>query len=213
MSQISKNLAATMAADAIYVGGNWGFMLKNNIDYQRTVELLREDREVSFIETQNGVIVFSDYKYLLGVLNQVGAVTSDVQIKIQQREKEASADLGRLMQDILNGRSKYGISGEGYKEVNIALYSCNTTNKIRVNGVEYPAFPLTVMEACKEIVKYSKNVPIYLYIGDSFEEIHNFKKPDDINKILRNLEIANSLNGAFLTIRLEIPVMTNRMVR
>ena len=61
---VGLNVAAVTAADSFFVGGNWGFVLSEDEDFNRTYELLcSAGNSVRMTEVSNGVIVFVDHNY------------------------------------------------------------------------------------------------------------------------------------------------------
>lgn len=199
------NMAAVIASNSVYVGGNWGFVSNTNDDYERIYACMvnNENSKFNIVEVSNGLLVFCDINYLYKAVSQVEVLTPEVTNKVKTR---ASSELGKLQQflmSIKNKNCKYGTKVDDFIEYDIALYCCNSMNKIRLNGKEYPAFSLTVMEACREILKLGNVIPIYVNMGDSFKNIKDMKSNDDVDKIMSALEISNTLTGAFLTIRVK----------
>lgn len=199
------NMAAVIASNSVYVGGNWGFVSNVNEDYERIYACMvnNDNPKYSVVEVSNGLLVFCDTNYLYQAVSQVEVLSPDITNKVKTR---ASSELGKLQQflmSIKNKNCKYGTKVEDFIEYDIALYCCNSMNKIRLNGKEYPAFSLTVMEACREILKLGSVIPIYVNMGDSFKNIKDMKSNDDVDKIMSALEISNTLTGAFLTIRVK----------
>ena len=72
---------------------------------------------------------------------------------------------------------------------------------MRVNGIEYPAYSLSIVEAVKEIIKLKNHLDIYISTKDSFISLNEINNLNDINKLSEGLEISNTLTGVFLTIR------------
>ena len=89
-----------------------------------------------------------------------------------------------------------------YVEYNIGLYSCNNLHKVRVNGIEYPAFSLTLQEALKEIIKLRDKMTIYANTQDGFFELNQLLSQKNMSVFYNGMDIANSTNAVFLTIRI-----------
>jgi hypothetical protein len=74
---------------------------------------------------------------------------------------------------------------------------------MRINGIEYPAFTLSLSEALKEIVKLNSKLSIYVYVSNGFDKLSNVLASEALEAVYSGLEIASSGTGAFLTLRFE----------
>lgn len=201
MNSNVMNYAAVIASNSFYVGGNWGFVLKDNEEYNQILTILRQDKNVKYLTVSNGLIVFCDMGYLTQTISQVESVTPEIVEKQKSRASIEIVEFQKFLTQIVHSSSKYGIVEDGYTEYNIGLYSCNNLHKIRLNGVEYPAFSLSIVEACKEILKISNVMDVYINAEGKFVNIKKLQEGLKIQNIVSNLEISNTLTGAFLTIR------------
>ena len=203
MNDNSMNLAAVIASNSFYVGGNWGFVLKENEEYEKIINILKSINNggINLLEVSNGMIVFCNTQYLANAINQVDPISTDVWNKQNTRLKSEILEFQKFLTGILRGNSKYGEKRNGYIEYNIGLYSCNNLHKMRVNGIEYPAYSLSIVEAVKEIIKLKNHLDIYISTKDSFISLNEINNLNDINKLSEGLEISNTLTGVFLTIR------------
>lgn len=196
------NMAAVIASNSFYVGGDWGFVLNTNEDYDSIFNILKSDSNIKVIEVSNGLIVFCDPQYTLSAISQIEEVPNDVREKQQTRLQTEILEFQKFLTDILREKNKYGVDYGTYMEYHIGIYSCNSTHKIRLNGIEYPAFALTLKEAFKEIKKLQSRLDVYINTYEGFvglSEIDNF---ESFVFVLEGLEISNTLTGAFLTIRI-----------
>ena len=199
---VGLNVAAVTAADSFFAGGNWGFVLSEDEDFNRTYELLcSAGNSVRMTEVSNGVIVFVDPKYLQNVLSQVEQITPDIMNKHQTRAQVETAEFQNFLMSALKGQSKYVRRQANFEEYCIGLYSCNNLHKIRLNGIEYPAYSLTVLEALKQISQLTKYVDVYISIGDTFEDLRNIISNNRMEDVNNGLEISPSRTGVFLTVR------------
>lgn len=196
------NMAAVIASNSFYVGGDWGFVLNSNEDYETIFNMLKSDSNVKVIEVYNGIIVFCNPQYTLSAISQVEEVSAEDKEKQQTRLQTETLEFQKFLTDILRDKCKYGVDCDTYKEYNIGIYSCNSTHKIRLNGVEYPAFSLTLKEAFKEIKKLQGRLSVYINTYDGFFEISDINTSEMFLSMLEGLEISNTLTGAFLTIRI-----------
>jgi hypothetical protein len=199
---VGLNVAAVTAADSFFVGGNWGFILKDDEDFNKTFELLRSaGNSVRMVEVSNGFIVFVDPKYLQNVLSQVEQITPDIMNKHQTRTQMETAEFQNFLMNALKGQSKYMRRQANFEEYCIGLYSCNNLHKIRMNGVEYPAYSLTVLEALKQLSQLTKYVDVYVGANDGFEDLRTIISNNQMDMVNRGLEISPSRTGVFLTVR------------
>lgn len=200
---LSQNYAAVIAADSFAIGGNWGFVLRENPDFQQIMQILEADRNVKMFKVSNGVIVFCDVNYLGATIQQADPSFIDANVMYLQQNRQAiqTQEFQKFLTTVIQNNSIYGEQGEGYTEYNIAIYSCNNLNKLRLNGIVYPAFSLTYAEVFKEIAKLHHSVDVYMNVGGTFENLKHLIKREDYVRIASNLEISKTLNGVFLTIR------------
>ena len=130
MNGIGLNMAAVMASDSLYVGGNWGFLLKENEEYEQILGYLSQEPNIRMTEVSNGIIVFVAPNYLQSVVSQVEQLTPDILNKVNTRVNEEVPVLQKLLNDIYKGKTRYGFRKNGYEEYAIGIYSCNNTNKM-----------------------------------------------------------------------------------
>lgn len=204
-TNLSQNYAATIASDSFNVGGNWGFVLKENPDYNKIVQILQADRTVRMIEVSNGLIVFCDSNYLMQLIQQVSpeTLTQDVMFMQQNRKQVELQELQKFFMSVVQKNSIFGEDKGSYKEYNIGLYCSNTTHKIRLNGKVYPAFAITFQEILNELAKVKRHITVYVNMGESFENLANLVNKEDMSIMAYNMEISKTLTGVFLTIRVE----------
>lgn len=199
---VALNMAAVAASDSFYVGGNWGFILDTHPDYERILKILNGvDNSVRIIHVSNGLILLVNPTYLQSVISQVEPVTPEILNRHQTRVASESKEFQTLINSIYQGNCRYANRGVNYEEYVIGVYSCNNLHKIRLNGVEYPAYNLTILEALKTLNVLTKYVDIYINVGGHFEDLKNVISNNMINEVYNGMEISNTLTGAFFTIR------------
>lgn len=202
MDNRAINMASVIAADSFYSGANWGFLLEENPEFESILSILNNSN-VKKIRVDNGYIVFCDYEYLKNVIARVEPLTEEVLVKYRTRLQREVPELQKLLTSVLRKNCKYLDDCGSYYELNIGLYCTNNMNKMRINGIEYPAFTLSLSEALKEIVKLSSRLSIYIYVSNGFDKLNNVLASEALESIYSGLEIASSGTGAFLTLRFE----------
>ena len=82
MNDVGLNMAAVVASNSFYVGGNWGFVLRENSEFEQIMGILqnsmRQGAPIKMVNTSNGVIVFVAPNHLQNVISQVEQITPDV---------------------------------------------------------------------------------------------------------------------------------------
>ena len=199
---VALNMAAVAASDSFYVGGNWGFILDTHPDYERILKILNgADNSVHVYNASNGLILVVNPNYLQSVISQVEQITPEIMNRHQTRLTVETKEFQGLINSIYQGNCRYGMRTADYEEYVIGAYSCNNMHKIRLNGVEYPAYNLTILEALKTLRTLTKYVDIYINIGNGFENLNTVINNNMINEVYRGMEISNTMTGAFFTIR------------
>lgn len=201
MKAVGVNMACVSAANSFYIGGNWGFILNTHPDYEQMYKIMKNDGDVKIYEVENGIIVFVNPNYLHSVLSQVDSIGQDVLMKHQTRPTEEVAEFQKYLMGVLKDTVKCSTRTPDYDEYVFAIYSCSNLHKLRLNGMEYPAFSLTEVEAIKEISKMRKYLDIYFAVENSFKNISELVGDSGIKEVLKGLEISPTMNGVFMTIR------------
>lgn len=202
MDSRAVNMSAVITASSFYVGGNWGFLLEDNPEFVEILDILNNSN-VKKIRVSNGYIVFCDYDYLQKVVSRVENVTPEILNRGINRLRTEVPEFQKFLTTILRKNCKYLEDCGSYYEINIGLYCTNNTHKIRINGIEYPAFSLTLSEALKEVVKLNSRMSIYICEASGFEKLNTALSMNSLEPIYSGVEISNSCTGAFLTLRIE----------
>lgn len=199
---VALNMAAVAASDSFYVGGNWGFILDTHPDYERILNILNNvDSTVKVYQVANGLLLLVNPNYLQSVISQVEQITPEIINRHQSRVSLETKEFQSLVNSIYKGDCRYCNRTADYEEYVIGAYSCNNMHKIRLNGVEYPAYNLTILEALKTLSVLTKYVDIYINTGRGFENLNTVISNNMINDVYRGLEISNTMTGVFFTIR------------
>lgn len=205
MNDVGLNMAAVVASNSFYVGGNWGFVLRENSEFEQIMGILqnsmRQGASIKMVNTSNGVIVFVAPNHLQNVISQVEQITPDVMQKQQTRLQAETAEFQNYLRNVLRGTCKVTHQAATYDEYVFAIYSCNNLHKIRLNGIEYPAFSLTVLEALKQVNQLSKYAEIYISVGNGFEKLTDVVNMNKLDAVHNGLEISSTMTGVFVTIR------------
>lgn len=204
MNDNSVKYAAVIASSSFYIGGNWGFLLNDGEEYSKSISILRQDTQNIKIQgVSNGAIVFCRTDILDNCIRMV-----DNQIDPQLNEKRKNLnnieinEFRKFLTKIARGNSNYGFREKDYTEYVIGLYSCNNYHKIRLNGIEYPAFSLPINLALGEIKKLEKVLNVYVNTSDGFISSKQINSGGEVLRVREALEISKTLTGAFLTIRI-----------
>lgn len=205
-------LAIVLCADAFRHGGNWGFIRRNKPNFREQLETLREERpNVEAIPVANGALILVKEDFLAYNVNKIipNAIGKPFVERVKQRRLEEQERFVKFINSVIQGKSSYVKSKGGYYELVLGVYSINDTNLIRLNGVDYPAYKLTAIEALDYADKALASVGRKAYVlavkenGERvFDRPMNLANSKGIPAIYRGLEIADSDTGLFLTLRI-----------
>ena len=205
MNDVGLNMAAVVASNSFYVGGNWGFVLRNNGEFDKIMGIIqnsmRQGAPIKLMPVSNGVIVFIAPNNLQNIISQVEQITPDVIQKQHTRVQEETNEFQNYLRNVLRGSCKAVQQTSTYDEYVFAIYSCNNLHKIRLNGIEYPAFSLTVLEALKQVNQLTKYAEIYINVGNGFDRLDEVVSMNKLDSVYNGLEISITMTGVFLTIR------------
>ena len=205
MNDVGLNMAAVVASNSFYVGGNWGFVLRENSEFEQIMGILqnsmRQGAPIKMVNTSNGVIVFVAPNHLQNVISQVEQITPDIMQKQQTRVQAETAEFQNYLRNVLRGTCKVTHQAATFDVYVFAIYSCNNLHKIRLNGIEYPAFSLTVLEALKQVNQLSKYAEIYISVGNGFEKLTDVVNMNKLDAVHNGLEISSTMTGVIVTIR------------
>lgn len=209
ISQLTEGgrLAIILCANAFRFGGNWGFLRRSKPEFREILEVLKEERpNVRAIPVKNGAIIFANENFLAHNVNYVypNAINEDFVTLAMRRREEERANFMKFLKSALSG-DKY--KKKGYYEITLGVFCVNEkTNLIRLNGVDYPAYKLTLIEVLDIASRLNRKVYALAVKEDKtevFDLIQNLAMNSwGLAALYRGLEIAESDTGAFLTLRI-----------
>jgi hypothetical protein len=204
--------AIVLTAPAFRFGGNWAFILKTKNDYRGYLEALSKEKpNIKAIQVSNGALILSDENFLAYNINAVapGTINGSFVDMANKRRNEEKEKFQKFIDSVSKGKSNYVKKENGYYELVIGTYSLNDTNLIRLNGIEYPAFKLSLVEVLSHADKLSKSgLSIYARAvteegKEIWDKVFNLgSNSKGVAALYRGLEIADSETGVFLTLRL-----------
>lgn len=209
--------AIVLCAGSFRFGGNWGFLPKTTPGYESILETLKtEHKSVTIIAVSNGSLILCDKNYLAFNVNTVvpNAINGDFAAMAAQRNHDEKIRFYKFVKSIHEGKTKgdyIHTLKDGTKEITLGVYSMNDTNRISINGIDYPAYKLTLMEALDSL-RQLKNAG-HLVQAKAIHPKTGVAGFGDIEQLSLNsngriglylaLEIADSKTGAFLTLRVK----------
>ena len=207
-----EKLAIVLVSDSFRFGGNWAYIKNTDSLYEEKMELLKEEKEHLKVSTlSNGTLLILDKQYLTECVNKVipGGITESFVKEARSVSESELVSYKKFVEKVLKGESQYVYENQGCYELVVGCYSVNVTNKIKVQGLERPAYklPLEVMlKVLKEVnKKYGREIALKIMNKEgkvgllSLDEL----KSGNMKYVLRGLEIADSMTGVFLTLRLK----------
>lgn len=205
-------LAIVLCANSFRFGGNWGFIRSNRPDFRAQLETLKEERpNVKAIPVSNGALILANENFLAHNVNMVvpNAINGSFVEMANKRRLEERQRFQKFIENVAKGKSQYVKAAGGYYELTIGVFSVNDTNMIRVNGKDYPAYKLTLIEALEyanQLTKTGRKVYARAVKEDGaevFDLVFNLATNSKGQAALyRGLEIADSETGLFLTLRI-----------
>ena len=206
--------AIVLCAEAFRFGGNWGFIRRDNRDSEGIIEALKTERQnFKVYPVANGYIVVAEKNFLANAVNSVvpNAINGGFVEKANQRADVEKQKFVKFLDSIANGKSNYVRQGNGYVELELGIYSVNDTNLIRLNGKDYPAYKLELMEALN-YARYLVNKGKQVYVKainpadgsvtwGTIEQLAY--SGQGVAAMYKAVEISDSNTGAFLTMRIK----------
>ena len=197
-NQMGIQMGVTITADSFMVGGNWGFVLDSNTDANRILEILQSDERNKIIRVMNGFLVTCNKEALVQSIQQVMPLTQEVLDVHKNRLNMEIIEFQKYLTQILrNGMPTGMLDKDDTVEYTFGIYSCNKMHKMRLNGIEYPAYNLTLSEVTKELLKLRSKMVVYVGVANGYKDL---KEITDISQLYSGLELAESQNGALMCI-------------
>lgn len=203
--------AIVLCANSFRFGGNWGFIRREKHDFKEQLETLKEERKsIKAIPVSNGALVLADENFLAHNVNLAvpGAINGNFVDMANKRRREEQERFAKFIQNVAVGKSSHVKSKDGYYELTLGLFCVNDTNAIRLNGHEYPAYKLNMIEALDYAVKALASSGKKLYakaITDEGKQVSGLvvelaMNSKGVQALYRGLEIADSDTGVFLSL-------------
>lgn len=203
-------LAIVMVAHSFRFGGNWAFIRNDATEYKDRLELLREEKpNVDARPLSNGALVLMDKGFLTNNVNAVipGGIGKEFVDKANARKIEEQKKYSNFVESVLEGKSRFLVDKNSYKELTIGTYCVNETNLIKVNGVEYPSYKLPLEEMLNELrrvnVKYKRPILLKVVKDTGFGFMPIEAAMQNLKAVHKGLEIADSNTGVLLSLRLK----------
>lgn len=219
--QLEQNIAAlsdgakvaiVLCANSFRFGGNWAFIKKEKRDFRSQLETLKSERpNVKAIPVANGALVLVSEAYLADNVNKAipNAINGSFVAMAGKRRTDEKARFQKFLKSVAEGKSQHIRKAKGYTEITIGVFSVNETNLIRINGKDYPAYKLSLIEALEyanQLTALGKKVYARAIREDGvevYDQIHSLASNSKGQSALyRGLEIADSDTGTFLTLRI-----------
>lgn len=205
-------LAIMLCSSAFHYGGAWGFLRSTKENFRECIEEFRKEHQnVRLFKVSNGALIHANENFLANAVNALlpGAITQDFAQKAIKRRQAETERFIKFVQNVLDGKEQV-TKKNGIYELQLGVYSINETNSIRLNGVEYPAYKLTLFEALDIIDKLSKQQnlvsEVYAVTEDNqrvfapvFAAMTNSK---GVQAVYRGLSISETDTGVFVTVHL-----------
>ena len=206
-------LAIVLCANSFRFGGNWGFITRDKEDFAGQLETLKQERpNIKAFKVKNGALVLANENFLAHNVNLVvpDAIGGGFVAKAKQRRAEEKEKFQKFLDRVVTGKSKSAKYTKDFTEITFGIFSVNDTNQIRINGNEYNAYKLSVVEAL-EFAHQLKKVGKTAYAKGIAEDGKEFYAPvfdlasssKGQKALYQALEIAESETGVFITLRIK----------
>lgn len=205
-------LAIVLSANSFRFGGNWAFIKSERKDFRSQLETLKPERpHIKAIPVSNGALILSSENYLAHTVNSVvpNAINGSFVDMANKRRADEKVRFQKFVESVAKGKSKHVKTAKGYRELTVGIFSVNDTNAIRINGTDYPAYKLTLIEALEYVNQLtSTGSKVYARAvkedgSEVFDQIFNLAtNSKGVQALYRGLEIAESETGVFLTLRI-----------
>lgn len=207
-----EQLAIIMCANSFRFGGHWGFIRNTKKEFRETVQALQNEKpNVKLLPVSNGALILADTNFLAVNVNKLvpNAINGSFVERSKQRLEEEREKFSKFVKSVVSGKSSHLKKDKGYYELKLGIYSINDTNAIRLNGVDYPAYKLTMIEALDMAHKLeSSGMQVYVRAIDEnkrevFDRVFSLAgNSKGQSAILRGLEISETDTGVFITFRI-----------
>jgi len=206
-----EQLAIIMCANSFRFGGHWGFIRNTKKEFTEVVNSLKDEKpNVKLISVSNGVLILADTNFLAVNVNKLvpNAINGSFAERAKKCLEEEREKFSKFIKNVVSGKSSHLKKEKGYYELKLGIYSINHTNAIRLNGEDYPAYKLTMIEALDMAHKLeASGMQVYVRALDEnkkevFDRVfHLAGNSKGQSAILRGLEISETDTGVFITFR------------
>lgn len=193
-------------------GSNWILLPDNDRRTKGYIEdLLTVKKNLVASRVSNGYVVQVDKRFIVNSINSIAGNSLNHRFVdyAQKREKEAKDSFSRFLTRLKDGKVKQAKKIGNGLEITIAVYSLNEVETIRLRGVDYPAYRVTLMEALQAFHELSKEgyvpqVKAKHPNGDTvFDNVFSLaSNTNGLKAINEALEISDTDTGVFVTLRL-----------
>lgn len=207
-------LALVTCANAYHFGAAWGLLKQSDSDYLGKLKVLKEESsQVRLYQVENGAIVICNEAFLRNIVNTVvpnGINSSFVAMKEARKEEQKKKYLN-FVKRIAEGKNSAVKRINGGYEITVGIYCTNEVSEIRLNGITYPAYRLSMYEAVDSLHK-NPVLSGHIWAKGIIEE--NGQKRvvwDKLESMVLNskgqaamyraLEMSETGTGVFLTVR------------
>ncbi|EQF29682.1 hypothetical protein QEW_4629 [Clostridioides difficile CD160] len=205
-----EQLAIGICAKSFCIGGNWGYLIKDEEKYNDVVNAIGPGtNDITLYNVSNGIIVLCNRNYFKNAVNYLIPETIDKQFidKINLIQEEEKIKFDKFLDSVLTLKSKYLKRRNNYYILILGAFCTNDKNIIRLNESEYPAYKLDLKYILTRFIKknkiYKKTLGIKI-IENNKENIINLNtetlNQNKTKEIYQALQIASSKTGAFVTI-------------
>lgn len=198
-------------APQVRFAGTWGFLVDDEENFELKEELIKEETEnVEVQRVANGYIFTAKPTFLVDTLNTLvpDALSFEFSEKANERKQTEKDMFAKFMISIINGKESKFVKTDkkGQKYINVGLYCTNNVNLIRLNGREYKAFKLTLLEAMLSLKEKDSSILDNLKVivqdtdGLYIRKLkYTLSTKEDRDKVFNAMHIAETKTGAFIT--------------
>lgn len=205
-------VAIVLCSNAFRFGGNWGYLTPGR-DFKGYLESLKGEKgNVKAYQVSNGALVLVNENFLATNVNAVvpNAINGSFVDMAKKRRKEEQERFNKFLKNVVAGKSKYAKTGNGKYALTLGIFSINDTNQIRLNGNEFPAYKINLIETLEflnQVAKAGHKVLVHAVKEDGtsvYETPFNLGgNTKGIQAVYRGLEISETGTGVFLKISIQ----------
>ncbi|HFL3653861.1 TPA: hypothetical protein ACG3P3_001585 [Clostridioides difficile] len=205
-----EQLAIGICAKSFCIGGNWGYLIKDEEKYDDVVNAIGSGtNDITLYNVSNGIIILCNRNYFKNAVNSLIPEVIDKQFidKINIIQEEEKIKFDKFLDSVLSLKSKHLKKRNNYHILILGAFCTNDKNMIRLNELEYPAYKLDLKYILTQFIKKNKIYKRALgikVIENNKENIISLNAEtltqNKTKEIYQALQIASSKTGAFVTI-------------